>query len=109
MKNVIPTLLTVGSCLVSGSGLAAAAPDSPQRTYAPDYCSDRTANCVVDDGPPPRTPWVHPKTQSANTGITGTGGSGSGAGTGTGAGAGSGSSSGSPGSSGGPAGALRGR
>jgi hypothetical protein len=30
-----------------------------ERSSPPDICSERTVNCVIDDGPPPRAPWVH--------------------------------------------------
>jgi hypothetical protein len=32
-----------------------------ERSSPPDACSEREVNCVINDGPPPRAPWVHPR------------------------------------------------
>ena len=40
---------------------------STERSSPPDACSEREVNCVINDGPPPRAPWVHPKPAAAGT------------------------------------------
>lgn len=70
MSKMSLGILTMVGVLVT---LPATAADNGERTYMPDQCAERDQNCVKDDGPPPRTPWVH--RQTPNNGGNGTNGS----------------------------------
>ena len=56
MSKIVLSLFTAAAMLTAVPVFAA---DTEDRSYMPDNCADRDRNCVKDDGPPPRTPWVH--------------------------------------------------
>ena len=68
MKS-IATFIAAAATLISASAFAA---DSSERTSMPTNCSDRNANCVIQDGPPRGRRGVE---QSATTQPSGSGGS----------------------------------
>jgi hypothetical protein len=49
MKTIATLLAAAAATLVTASALAA---DSSERTSMPTNCSERNANCVIQDGPP---------------------------------------------------------
>ena len=49
MKTIPMLLAAAAATLITGSALAA---DNSDRTSMPTNCSDRSANCVIQDGPP---------------------------------------------------------
>jgi hypothetical protein len=49
MKTTLTLLAATAATLLSTAVVAA---DSGDRTSMPDACADRSANCVIQDGPP---------------------------------------------------------
>ena len=49
MKTIVTLIAAAAATLITGSVFAA---DSSDRTSMPNNCSDRNANCVIQDGPP---------------------------------------------------------
>ena len=49
MKVLTTMIAAAAATLITGHVLAA---DSTERTSMPNNCSDRNANCVIQDGPP---------------------------------------------------------
>ena len=77
MKMLVTLIAAAAATLISGHIFAA---DSTDRTSMPNNCSDRNANCVIQDGPPrgrgraldqPTTTPSTPPTTNTSPGSTG--------------------------------------
>ena len=68
MKAIATFLAAAAATLVSASAFAA---DSSDRTSMPTNCSDRNANCVIQDGPPRGRQGVDPSATTRPSGPPG--------------------------------------
>lgn len=67
MKTLATLLAATAATLITGSTFAA---DSSDRTSMPNNCSDRSANCVIQDGPPRNRRGVDTSTTTQPSGST---------------------------------------
>ena len=67
MKTIPALVAATAAALITASAIAA---DSSDRTSMPNNCSDRSANCVIQDGPPRGRRGVDPSTTTQPSGST---------------------------------------